>query len=101
MYLNCYKAKDKELYLCRVIYMEVVCLILGPTLTSCVSTISTLFAYFLGFDIPTSSLKMFFYYSIIIIMFIYGICVHLLMYNILTQITISFILRDRNTILFH
>ena len=34
--------------------MEVVGLILGPTLTSCVITIPTLFACFFGFDIPTS-----------------------------------------------
>ena len=38
--------------------MEVVCLILGPTLTPILttcSTIPTLFAYVLGFDVPTSS----------------------------------------------
>ena len=34
--------------------MEVVCLNLGPVLTSCDSTILTFFACFLGFDIPTS-----------------------------------------------
>ena len=38
--------------------MEVVCLILCPTLTSCVSTIPTLFAYVLGFDVLKSLLKM-------------------------------------------
>ena len=35
--------------------MEVVCLILDPMLTSCVSTILTLFACFLGTSIPTFS----------------------------------------------
>ena len=33
--------------------MEVVCLILSPMLTSCVSTIPNLFAFISGFDIPT------------------------------------------------
>ena len=35
--------------------MEVVCLIFGPTLTSCVSTIPTLFTYILGFDVAIYS----------------------------------------------
>ena len=45
--------------------MEVVCLILHPTLTSCVSIILTRFTYILGFDIPSflSFLLKFFYYS--------------------------------------
>ena len=37
-----------------LIFVEVVCLILGPILTSCVSTILTLFTYFLGFNVPSS-----------------------------------------------
>ena len=37
-------------------YIEVVCLILGPTLTYCVTNIPTLFTYYLGFDVPTSSI---------------------------------------------
>ena len=48
-YLQHYKAKDKS---CT--YMEVVCLILSPSLTSWVSTTLTLYGSFLGFDVTTS-----------------------------------------------
>ena len=37
--------------------MEVVCLILGPTLASCVITIPTLSTCFLGFDVPTLAIR--------------------------------------------
>ena len=46
--------------------MEVVCLIWGPTITSCVSTIPIFFAYILSFDIPTPSfiyIENVYYYS--------------------------------------
>ena len=47
--------------------MEVVSLCLGPTLISCVSTISTLSTCFLGFDIPTFSFVFIETYFIILV----------------------------------
>ena len=47
-------------------YMEVVCLILGPTCIYVTCSFPTLFACFLGFDVPTSSfifIENVFYYS--------------------------------------
>ena len=52
--------------------MKLVYLILSPTLTSYVSTIPTLFAYFLGFDIPKSSFIFIEYFNLVIITVIHN-----------------------------
>ena len=62
-------------YSCRVIWKSFVNL--GPTLTSCVSTILTFFAYFLSFDILTSSFPFnenVFYYSCIVSSIVFSGC---------------------------
>ena len=53
--LLCYYYPDLLYSSVGTCYMEVVCLILGTMLTSCVITILTLSTCFLVFDIPTSS----------------------------------------------